>query len=38
VPLDKDKLEKAPKYTDERVPTYDTEYGKRVNSYYDDRI
>jgi sporulation protein YlmC with PRC-barrel domain len=38
VPLDKAKLEKAPKYTDERVPTYDTEYGKRVNSYYDDRI
>jgi sporulation protein YlmC with PRC-barrel domain len=35
VPLDKTKLEKAPRYTDERVPTYDTEYGKRVNSYYD---
>jgi sporulation protein YlmC with PRC-barrel domain len=34
VPLDKAKLEKAPKYTDERAPTYDTEYGKRVNSYY----
>src|ERR1700749_1650614 len=35
VPLDKAKLEKAPKYTDERVPTYETEYGRRVNSYYD---
>jgi sporulation protein YlmC with PRC-barrel domain len=35
VPLDKARLEKAPKYTDERVPTYDTEYGERVNSYYD---
>ena len=35
VPLDKAKLEKAPKYSDERVPTYDTEYGNRVNSYYD---
>jgi sporulation protein YlmC with PRC-barrel domain len=35
VPLDKTKLEKAPRYTDERIPTYDNEYGKRVNSYYD---
>lgn len=34
VPLDKAKLEKAPRYTDERVPTYDSEYGNRVNSYY----
>lgn len=34
VPLDKAKLEKAPKYTDERMPTYDIEYGNRVNSYY----
>lgn len=35
VPLDKAKLEKAPRYTDERIPTYDQEYGNRVNSYYD---
>jgi hypothetical protein len=35
VPLDKARLEKAPKYTDERVPTYDAEYGNRINSYYD---
>jgi sporulation protein YlmC with PRC-barrel domain len=34
VPLDKAKLEKAPKYPGERIPTYDTEYGNRVNSYY----
>lgn len=37
VPLDKAKLEKAPKYTDERVPNYDSEYGKQVNSYYDTK-
>jgi len=37
VPLDKTKLEKAPRYSDERVPTYDTEYGNRVNSYYDTK-
>ncbi len=37
VPLDKAKLEKAPRYTDERIPTYDDEYGNRVNSYYDIR-
>jgi sporulation protein YlmC with PRC-barrel domain len=36
VPLDKARIEKAPKYTDERIPTYDVEYGQRVNSYYDD--
>ncbi len=37
VPLDKARLEKAPKYSDERVPTYDSEYGNRVNTYYDTR-
>jgi sporulation protein YlmC with PRC-barrel domain len=36
VPLDKAKLEKAPRYSDERTPMFDTEYGNRVNSYYDD--
>jgi sporulation protein YlmC with PRC-barrel domain len=35
VPLDKARLEKAPKYTDEKMPTYDTEYGNRVDTYYD---
>jgi hypothetical protein len=34
VPLDKTKLEKAPKYQYEDVPAYDTTYGKRINSYY----
>lgn len=37
VPLDKSRLENAPKYSDERTPTYDTEYGNRVNSYYDSK-
>lgn len=37
VPLDKATLEKAPKYADGRLPTYDTEYGNRVNSYYGTR-
>lgn len=34
VPLDKSKLEKAPKYQDQDAPAYDTTYGKRVNGYY----
>ena len=34
VPLDKSKLEKAPKYQYQDVPAYDTTYGKRVNGYY----
>jgi hypothetical protein len=34
VPLDKDKLKNAPKYRDEEVPVYDTDYGNRVNNYY----
>ncbi|MEO8924642.1 MAG: PRC-barrel domain-containing protein [Caldimonas sp.] len=34
VPIDKAKLDNAPKYRDEATPVYDTEYGKRVNSYY----
>jgi sporulation protein YlmC with PRC-barrel domain len=34
VPLDKDKLKNAPKYRDEDVPVYDTDYGTRVNTYY----
>ncbi len=34
VPIDKAKLEKAPKYQYQDVPAYDTTYGKRVNSYY----
>ncbi|MCW5657818.1 MAG: PRC-barrel domain-containing protein [Burkholderiaceae bacterium] len=34
VPLDKDKLEKAPKYAETEVPEYTTDYGKRVYNYY----
>jgi sporulation protein YlmC with PRC-barrel domain len=34
VPLDKAKLDNAPKYRDENAPVYDLEFGKRVNSYY----
>ena len=35
VPLDKARLEKAPKYSEGKAPVYDNEYGTRVNSYYD---
>ena len=34
VPLDKDKLESAPRYAETEVPDYNDEYGKRVNNYY----
>jgi sporulation protein YlmC with PRC-barrel domain len=34
VPLDKDKLEKAPRYAETEVPEYTTDYGKRVYNYY----
>ncbi|HTC14621.1 MAG TPA: PRC-barrel domain-containing protein [Steroidobacteraceae bacterium] len=37
VPLDKSKLEKAPKYAEEAVPTYDRNYSDRVNTYYGTR-
>jgi sporulation protein YlmC with PRC-barrel domain len=36
VPLDKDRLNKAPKYTEGSVPVYDRDYGSRINSYYDN--
>jgi sporulation protein YlmC with PRC-barrel domain len=35
VPLDKDKLERAPKYRNDTTPVYDDEYGSRINRYYD---
>ena len=38
VPLDKKKLENAPKYSEETVPTYDTAYSDRVNTYYGTRM
>jgi uncharacterized protein YrrD len=34
VPLDKEKLEKAPRYSLDDMPDYTPDYGKRVNSYY----
>ena len=34
VPLDKDRLEKAPRYPSEQRPAYDDAYGRRVNDYY----
>ena len=36
VPLDKTKLERAPKYSEGNVPVYDKDYGTRINSYYDN--
>jgi sporulation protein YlmC with PRC-barrel domain len=34
VPLDKDKLEKAPRYAETDVPEYTPDYGKRIHNYY----
>ncbi len=34
VPLDKAKLDGAPRYDEESTPDYDDEYGRRVHSYY----
>jgi len=34
VPLDKNRLEGAPRYSQDRQPEYDDEYGRRVNDYY----
>ena len=34
VPLDKAKLEGAPRYNEEDSPEYTQEYGTRVNGYY----
>ena len=36
VPLDKTKLERAPKYSEGSAPVYDKDYGTRINSYYDN--
>jgi len=35
VPLDKTRLEKAPKYSESSAPVYDDDYGSRINTYYD---
>ena len=34
VPLDKNKLERAPHYAETDVPDYTHEYGRRVHTYY----
>jgi len=34
VPLDKAKLEKAPKYRQGAAPVYDKDYGSQINNYY----
>jgi len=34
VPLDKDRLEGAPRYPHDSVPPYTTDYGQRVDQYY----
>jgi sporulation protein YlmC with PRC-barrel domain len=34
VPLDKNKLEGAPRYAQDDSPVYNADYGRRVNGYY----
>ena len=34
VPVTKEQLEGAPKYTEDRVPDYDEKYGRSVHDYY----
>jgi sporulation protein YlmC with PRC-barrel domain len=34
VPLDKDRLEAAPRYPEDKRPDYDDNYGRQVNDYY----
>lgn len=34
VPLDKDRLENAPHYSDDDRPAYTSDYGQKVNGYY----
>ena len=35
VPLDKDRLERAPRYPNDNAPVFDRDYGTRVNSFYE---
>jgi sporulation protein YlmC with PRC-barrel domain len=35
VPLDKAALEKAPKYSESTTPSYDYEYGSKIDTYYE---
>jgi sporulation protein YlmC with PRC-barrel domain len=34
IPLDKSKLENGPRYQEAAVPVYDTDFGRRIDSYY----
>jgi sporulation protein YlmC with PRC-barrel domain len=34
VPIDKDKLDGAPRYAQDDLPVYSADYGRRVNGYY----
>jgi len=34
VPLDKDRLSDAPRYSDSDIPEYTPEYSRKVNDYY----
>jgi hypothetical protein len=36
VPLNKDRLKQAPKYSMDEIPRYDSTYGSRIDSYYQD--
>jgi hypothetical protein len=36
VPLDKARLDKAPKYAQSSTPVFDNDYGTRINTYYDN--
>lgn len=38
VPLDKSRLENAPKYVEGSTPSYDSEYGNQVNTYYGNKL
>ena len=35
VPLDKTRLDKAPKYAESSAPVFDEDYGSRINTYYE---
>jgi hypothetical protein len=36
IPLNKDRLQRAPKYSKNEIPPYDSTYGSRIDSYYQD--
>jgi sporulation protein YlmC with PRC-barrel domain len=35
VPLNKAKLDQAPRYSEDSTPVYDSDYDTRINRYYD---